>query len=76
MVWPMRPAAALFCPAHPLGLDGAHTDMHRAGVQRLPRFSNKARAPVMATGTTGAPVLTAMRKAPPLNSLMPPSSPL
>ena len=27
------------------------------GKQRLPWFSNRARAPVMATGTTGAPVV-------------------
>ena len=32
--------------------------------------------PLTATGTTGAPVLTAMRKAPALNSPAPPSSPL
>ena len=31
---------------------------------------------LIATGTTGAPVLVAMRNAPPLNSPMPPSSPL
>ena len=32
------------------------------------------RAPEMATGTTGTPVLMAMRKAPALNSPAPPSS--
>ena len=46
------------------------------GRQRVPFGSNRARAPVTATGTTGAPVLTAMRKAPALNSPAPPSSPL
>ena len=78
MVW-RTASGSCFCSARlmPAVWMGGSTRTYTVpGVARLPWASNRPRAPEMATGTTGAPVLTAMRKAPALNSPAPPSSPL
>ena len=78
MVWRISIGQLLlFSLAHACGLDGgqdAHPDIAGCGPQAValkqaPRAGD-------ATGTTGTPVLMAMRKAPALNSPAPPSSPL
>ena len=70
MVW-RTASGSCFCSARlmPAVWMGGSTRTYTVpGVARLPWASNRPRAPEMATGTTGAPVLTAMRKAPALNA--------
>ena len=65
MVW-RTASGSCFCSARlmPAVWMGGSTRTYTVpGVARLPRASNRPRAPEMATGTTGAPVLTAHRGA-------------